>query len=142
MLRPPPRQGSSRRGKRHHGRPATASPHLAPAPAAPPDLPPTATTLPAFLPGHRRFTGNGARQGASTAPTPVQAIDDGAPRYHLDIETDDLAAEVARLTALGAEQVSRWKDAFTMRTPGGHMLCVIPVHSDPETFASSARTWP
>jgi hypothetical protein len=74
--------------------------------------------------------------------TVVQAIDDGVPRYHLDIETDDLAAEVARLTALGAEQVSRWKDACTMRSPGGHVFCVVPVHSDPETFASSARTWP
>jgi hypothetical protein len=74
--------------------------------------------------------------------TVVQAIDDGAPRYHLDIETDDLEAEVARLTALGAERVNRWKDAYTLRTPGGHLLCVVPVHSDPGTFANSARTWP
>ncbi|MFJ8579483.1 VOC family protein [Micromonospora sp. NPDC093277] len=91
-------------------------------------------------PGEEQFT-----VLAGTVPglfTVVQAIDDGAPRYHLDIETDDLEAEVARLTALGAEQVSRWKDAFTMRSPGGHMLCVVPVHSDPETFAGSARTWP
>jgi hypothetical protein len=91
-------------------------------------------------PDEEQFTGV-----ASTIPgffTVVQAIDDGAPRYHLDIETDDLAAEVARLTALGAVQVSRWQDAFTMRTPGGHLLCVIPVHSDPETFARSAKTWP
>lgn len=74
--------------------------------------------------------------------TVVQAVDDGEPRYHVDIETDDLAAEVARLTALGAQQVARWKDAFTMRSPRGHVLCVVPVHSDPETFAGSARTWP
>jgi Glyoxalase-like domain len=73
--------------------------------------------------------------------TVIQAVDD-APRYHLDIETDDLVAEVARLTALGAEPVARWQDAHTLRTPGGHLLCVVPVHSDPETFASSARTWP
>jgi len=72
--------------------------------------------------------------------TVIQAVGD-APRYHLDIETDDLEAEVARLTALGAELVSRWKDAFTLRTPGGHLLCVVPVHSDPETFANSSRTW-
>lgn len=74
--------------------------------------------------------------------TVVQAIDEGAPRYHIDIETDDLEAEVARLTALGAELVTRWKDAFTMRSPGGHLLCVVPIHSDPETFAKAARTWP
>jgi hypothetical protein len=73
--------------------------------------------------------------------TVIQAVDD-APRYHLDIETDDLVAEVARLTALGAEPVARWQDAHTLRTPGGHLLCVVPVHSDPETFASSARNWP
>jgi hypothetical protein len=74
--------------------------------------------------------------------TVVQAVGDDAPRYHVDIETDDLAAEVARLTVLGAESVSRWKDAFTMRSPGGHLFCVVPVHSDPETFARTAHTWP
>jgi hypothetical protein len=73
--------------------------------------------------------------------TVVQAVDDG-PRYHVDIETDDLAAEVARMTALGVELVSRWKDACTLRSPGGHLLCVVSVHSDPETFANVARTWP
>ena len=70
-----------------------------------------------------------------------KSIDD-APRYHLDIETNGLAAEVARLTALGAERVSHWQDAHTLRAPGGHLLCVVPVHSDPETFAGPARTWP
>lgn len=73
--------------------------------------------------------------------TVVQAVGDDAPRYHVDIETDDLAAEVARLTALGAESVGRWKDAFTMRSPGGHLFCVVPVHSDPEVFARGACTW-
>ena len=33
--------------------------------------------------------------------TYVQAVDD-APRFHLDIETDDVEAETARLLALGA----------------------------------------
>lgn len=91
-------------------------------------------------PGEEQFT---ALVGAvPDLMTVVQAIDDGEPHYHLDIETDDLAAEVARLTALGAQRVGRWKDAFTMRSPGGHILCVVPVHSDPETFATLARTWP
>jgi len=71
----------------------------------------------------------------------VQAID-GEPRYHVDIETDDVAAEVARLTALGADPVSRWLDCHTLRAPGGHLLCVVPVHSDPETFGRLARVWP
>ena len=66
--------------------------------------------------------------------TVAQAVGDDVPRYHVDIETDDPAAEVARLRTLGAESVTRWKDAFTMCSPGGHLLCVVPVHSDPETF--------
>jgi Glyoxalase-like domain len=94
-------------------------------------------TFPA--PGEEQYTVlNGAVPGLLTV---IQAVDD-APRYHLDIETDDLDAEVARLTALGAEPVASWLDAHTFRTPGGHLLCVVPVHSDPETFASAARTWP
>jgi len=96
-----------------------------------------ATAYPA--PGEEQFTV--LIDAAPGLFTVVQAVED-APRYHVDIETDDLAAEVARLTALGAELVTRWKDAFTMRAPGGHLLCVVPVHSDPETFANSARTWP
>ncbi len=71
----------------------------------------------------------------------IQTID-GEPRYHVDIETDDVAAEVARLTALGAEPVSRWLECHTLRAPGGHLLCVVPVHSDPETFEKLARAWP
>ncbi|MEV6832722.1 VOC family protein [Amycolatopsis sp. NPDC051102] len=71
----------------------------------------------------------------------IQAVDD-EPRYHVDIETDDVPAEVARLTALGAQPVSRWLECHTLRAPGGHLLCVVPVHSDPETFDRLARTWP
>jgi hypothetical protein len=29
-----------------------------------------------------------------------------------------------------------------LRAPGGHLLCVIPVHSDPGAFAAQATTWP
>ena len=70
----------------------------------------------------------------------VQSVDDAA-RYHVDIETDDVAAEVQRLTELGAVEVSSWQGCRTLAVPGGHLLCVIPVHSDPETFARLAQTW-
>ena len=73
--------------------------------------------------------------------TIVQAVDD-APRFHLDIETDNVEAETARLTALGAVQVSQWLQCHVLRAPGGHRLCVIPVHSDPGTFKAQATTWP
>ncbi|HEX8495935.1 MAG TPA: VOC family protein [Actinomycetales bacterium] len=71
----------------------------------------------------------------------VQAVDD-APRLHLDLETDDLDAETARLVGLGAVEVDRWLDCRILRAPGGHVLCVIPRHSDPEVFDRLATVWP
>ncbi|MFC0504337.1 VOC family protein [Micromonospora costi] len=71
----------------------------------------------------------------------VQAVDD-APRFHLDIETDDVEAETARLVALGATQVNRWQECRILRAPGGHLLCVLPVESAPEVFDAEAKTWP
>lgn len=71
----------------------------------------------------------------------VQAVDD-APRYHLDIETDDVAAETARLVGLGAVEVARRQDCHTLRVPGGHLVCVIPQDGDPAAFDRLARTWP
>ena len=84
------------------------------------------TSLPAAVPG---------------LVTAVQAVDD-QPRYHLDFETDDLDAETHRLIALGAVEVSRWLDCRTLRVPGGHLVCVIPVHSEPAEFLAHARVWP
>lgn len=68
--------------------------------------------------------------------------DGEAPRYHVDIETDDHEAEAARLTGLGAVEINRWLDCHVMRAPGGHLLCVVPVHSDAELFAAQATVWP
>ncbi len=73
--------------------------------------------------------------------TAVQAIA-GAARYHVDIETDDVDAEVARLVSLGATEESSWQGCRTLRAPGGHLFCVIPVHSDADDFARHARSWP
>ncbi|MEU4240102.1 VOC family protein [Actinoplanes sp. NPDC026619] len=70
----------------------------------------------------------------------IQAVDDQA-RYHLDIETDDVDAETARLLALGAVEINRWLGCRILRVPGGHIICVIPLHSDPEVFARNAKTW-
>ncbi|MFC4150106.1 VOC family protein [Micromonospora mangrovi] len=72
--------------------------------------------------------------------TALQAVDD-APRYHLDIETDDVHAEVDRLLALGATRVSQWQECHVLRAPSGHLLCVIPVAGDPASFAATARRW-
>jgi glyoxalase superfamily protein len=71
----------------------------------------------------------------------VQAVD-AEPRFHLDIETDDVEAETARLVALGAEPVSRWQECRVLRAPGGHLVCVLPVESAPEVFDVQATVWP
>jgi predicted enzyme related to lactoylglutathione lyase len=47
------------------------------------------------------------------------------PRIHLDIETDDLDAEVARLEALGAERIEFVKRWWVMQAPTGHRFCVV-----------------
>jgi hypothetical protein len=73
--------------------------------------------------------------------TAVQSVDD-SPRMHLDIETDDVEAETARLLALGATEVTQWQECRILRAPGGHLLCVLPVESDPDLFKAQANTWP
>jgi hypothetical protein len=70
----------------------------------------------------------------------VQAVDD-QPRYHVDIETDDVEAETVRLTGLGAVEIRQWLDCHILRAPGGHLLCVIPRHSEPDVFDRTAHVW-
>jgi predicted enzyme related to lactoylglutathione lyase len=56
----------------------------------------------------------------------VQRLGDGPGRVHLDIHTDDLDAEVARLERLGAERVRQVNAWWVMRDPAGLPFCVIP----------------
>ena len=69
----------------------------------------------------------------------VQRVDDQA-RVHLDIETDDVDAEVARLEALGATRVQQVKTWWVMRDPAGLLFCVVRVQN-PEAFERGAKTW-
>ncbi len=78
-------------------------------------------------------------------PTPgvelmVQAVGDSAPRIHLDIETDDIDAEVARLTGLGGTEVERLDGWVIMRDPAQTVFCVVRVQ-DSEAFAAHATSW-
>jgi hypothetical protein len=50
---------------------------------------------------------------------------DHAARVHLDIETDDLDAEVARLEALGATRERFLKRWWILKAPTGHRFCVV-----------------
>ena len=64
---------------------------------------------------------------------------DDAQRLHLDIETDNVEAEVLRLEGLGAQVKERIRKHVVMRAPGGHTFCVVPVtRSD---FDANATTW-
>jgi hypothetical protein len=47
------------------------------------------------------------------------------PRVHLDIEADDLDAEVARLEALGATREGFCKRWWVLRAPTGQRFCVV-----------------
>ena len=63
-----------------------------------------------------------------------------APRVHLDIETDDLDAEVARLEKLGAKRVAFVKEWWVMEAPSGHRFCVVkPLRGD---LDENGNTWP
>ena len=44
---------------------------------------------------------------------------------HLDIETDDLDAEAARLEALGAKKIGFVKRWWVMEAPTGQRFCVV-----------------
>jgi hypothetical protein len=56
----------------------------------------------------------------------VQRLDAGQPRVHLDMHTDNLDAEVARLEALGAQRVRQVHAWWVMRDPAGMPFCVLP----------------
>ena len=70
----------------------------------------------------------------------VQRLDEGPARVHIDIHTDDLPAELARLEQLGAERVQQVHSWQVMRDPAGMLFCVIP---DPGGTLndSNARRW-
>jgi Glyoxalase-like domain len=55
----------------------------------------------------------------------VQAVGDATPRIHLDLEADDVEAEVARLVALGATEVERIQSWVVMRDPVGITFCIL-----------------
>ena len=69
----------------------------------------------------------------------VQKVDHDS-RVHLDIETDDVEAEVRRLEALGAKRLRQVRTFWVMEAPTGHRFCVVrPQRPD---FAERANLWP
>src|SRR3569623_134590 len=68
----------------------------------------------------------------------IQRVDHES-RVHIDIETDDIPAEVARLEGLGASvdtQMERW---VVMRAPSGQRFCIVRVQRP--GWPKGATTW-
>jgi len=61
-------------------------------------------------------------------------------RVHVDIETDDIPAEVARLEELGAKVVKRLERWVVMETPTGQRFCVVRIQRP--GFPKNANQWP
>ena len=60
-------------------------------------------------------------------------------RVHIDIESDDIPAEVARLETLGAKVVTRLERWVVMEAPTGQRFCVVRVQRP--GFPKNATTW-
>ena len=61
-------------------------------------------------------------------------------RLHLDIETDNLDAEVERLEKLGAKRVAFVRDRWwVMEAPSGHRFCVV--RPQRKTFGPHLNRW-
>jgi catechol 2,3-dioxygenase-like lactoylglutathione lyase family enzyme len=60
-------------------------------------------------------------------------------RVHLDIETDDIAAEVARLEKLGARIADRRERWVVMEAPTGQRFCVV--RAQRPGFPRNAGRW-
>jgi hypothetical protein len=71
----------------------------------------------------------------------VQRLEEGPPRIHLDIETDDIRAEVARLERLGASVVEDRQRYVIMADPGGVVFCVVGIQTG-DRFIEDALEWP
>src|SRR5450432_3199994 len=60
-------------------------------------------------------------------------------RVHLDIETDDIEAEVRRLEELGAKRIQAIRTWWVMEAPTGQRFCVVRAAS--ADFDAKATAW-
>jgi hypothetical protein len=80
--------------------------------------------------------------GARDLHVEVQRVDHES-RTHLDVESDDIVAEVARLERLGAKRAEQTHAGtwVVMVAPTGQRFCVVRAKAD-LTGAPGACTWP
>lgn len=69
----------------------------------------------------------------------VQRVDHPS-RVHLDIETDDIEAEVRRLEKLGARRIAQVRTWWVMEAPTGQRFCVV--RPQRANFRQTANEWP
>ena len=108
------------------------------------------------LQGAARFWGDALGMPVKSFPgeegdTYMQLVDPGGrlhievqtvahpSRVHLDIETDDIEAEVRRLESLGALRIAQVKTWVVMEAPTGHRFCVV--HNSSSDFQERAKEW-
>lgn len=60
-------------------------------------------------------------------------------RVHIDIESDDIDAEVKRLISLGAKEVARISTWCVLEAPTGQRFCVVQVQG--KDFDKKANVW-
>src|SRR5487761_175106 len=60
-------------------------------------------------------------------------------RVHIDIETDDIPAEVLRLETLGAKVVDRLQRWVVMQAPTGQRFCIV--RAQRPGFPKNATRW-
>lgn len=70
----------------------------------------------------------------------VQQVDHPS-RIHLDIEADDLEAEVKRLEAIGARRVGFVKRWWVMEAPTGQRFCVVNPQRGPLAGKPGVNAW-
>jgi hypothetical protein len=68
----------------------------------------------------------------------IQQVDHES-RVHLDIETDHIEAEVARLQKLGATVAQRLERWVVMQAPTGQRFCVVRIQRP--GFPKNANRW-
>ncbi|HET7651296.1 MAG TPA: VOC family protein [Gammaproteobacteria bacterium] len=88
-------------------------------------------------------SGNVAKYRALDTPpgdiiVEVQAVSHDS-RVHIDIETDDIEAEVTRLEKLGARVHERFPRWVVMQAPTGQRFCVVRQQSP--DFLEKANRW-
>ena len=87
-------------------------------------------------PGDEHYRG---LAGDPSEPRVLMQKVDHPSRVHMDIETDDVEAEVERLVRLGARKLDQVRHWWVLEAPSGQRFCVVP-RQRPD-FDDKANVW-